>query len=95
MCDISVAIFLWGEFFFATCFRQIIFCCAKNIFSSHLAIGSANPDSYQDQVSGECLQDHWSSSLSIDLRQNFEILSVGRWGGVYQNKTMKKIWFTK
>ena len=34
-------------FFFATCFRQIIFFCAKNIFSSHLAtmaIGSANPD---------------------------------------------------
>ena len=28
-------------------FRQIIFCCAKNIFSLHLAtmaIGSANPD---------------------------------------------------
>ena len=46
MGDISVAIFLWGYFFFATCFRQIIFFCAKNIFSSHLAtmaIGSANP----------------------------------------------------
>ena len=44
--DISVAIFLWGEFFFAICFRQITFFCAKNIFSSHLvtmAIGSANP----------------------------------------------------
>ena len=47
MGDISVAIFLWGEFFFATCFRQIIFFCAKNNFSSHLAtmaIGSANPE---------------------------------------------------
>ena len=46
MGDISVAIFLWRYFFFATCFRQIIFICAKNIFSSHLAtmaIGSANP----------------------------------------------------
>ena len=45
--DISVAIFLWGEFFFTTCFRQIMFFCAKNNFSSHLAtmaIGSANPD---------------------------------------------------
>ena len=34
--------------FFATCFRQIMFFCAKNIFSSHLvtmAIGSANPAS--------------------------------------------------
>ena len=48
MGDISVAIFLWGEIFFATCFRQIMFFCAKNNFSSHLAtmaIGSANPDS--------------------------------------------------
>ena len=38
-----------GIFFFATCFRQIIFFCAKNIFSSHLAtmaIGSANPEHY-------------------------------------------------
>ena len=46
MGDISMAIFLWGEFFFATCFRQIMFFCAKNNFSSHLAtmaIGSANP----------------------------------------------------
>ena len=35
-----------GYVFFATRFRQIIFFCAKNIFSSHLAtmaIGSANP----------------------------------------------------
>ena len=38
--------FFRGEFFFATCFRQKMFFCAKNIFSSHLAImatGSANP----------------------------------------------------
>ena len=48
MGDISMAIFLWGEFFFATCFRQIMFFCAKNNFSSHLAtmaIGSVNPES--------------------------------------------------
>ena len=35
-----------GEFFFATCFRKMIFFCAKNIFSSHLATiatGSTNP----------------------------------------------------
>ena len=34
--------------FFATCFHQTIFFCAKNIFSSHLATfatGSANPAS--------------------------------------------------
>ena len=45
--DISVAIFLWGDFFFATCFCQMMFFCAKNNFSSHLAtmaIGSAKPE---------------------------------------------------
>ena len=36
-----------GELFFAICFRQKMFFCAKNIFSLHLAImatGSANPE---------------------------------------------------
>ena len=47
MGDISVVIFfLWGEFFFTTCFHQMMFFRAKNKISLHLAtmaIGSANP----------------------------------------------------
>ena len=48
MSNVSMAIF------FATCFRQIMFFCAKNNFSSHLAtmaIGSTNPAS---QITCNC-----------------------------------------
>ena len=44
-----------GEFFFATYIRQIMFFCAKNIFSLHLAImatGSANPGVFSYLKSG-------------------------------------------
>ena len=72
MGDISVAIFLWGEFFFATCFRQIIFFCAKNIFSSHLAtmaIGSANP-AYPTHhiIKEEMLLVFWILELGVELQ---------------------------
>ena len=53
MSNVSMAIFLWGEFFFATYFRQIMYFCAKNNFSSHLAtmaIGSANPEKNSKSV---------------------------------------------
>ena len=46
MGDISVAILLWGDFFFRHLFSPNHVFCAKNNFSSHLvtmAIGSANP----------------------------------------------------
>ena len=49
--------FFRGEFFFATCFRQKMFFCAKNIFSSHLAImatGSANPVCFSLALCGMC-----------------------------------------
>ena len=43
--NIWIAIFSL-DFFFAICYRQMTFFCAKNIFSSHLVImvtGSAHP----------------------------------------------------
>ena len=58
-----VPICLGGEFFFATCFRQMKFFCAKNIFSSHLATmatGSANPHRFSHEVA------HIYSKITFD-----------------------------
>ena len=70
--------FFGMRFFFATCFRKMIFFCAKKNFSSHLATtvtGSANPGYLWSKYECFLMSSWWdilqSSCLHVKLWSNF------------------------